>query len=327
MKHLFQHLLLAALCIASSAAQPQTAASSEPAWPSKPITLIVPFGPGSGADIGARRLARFMTEQLKQSVVVDNRPGANGAIGTALAGRAKPDGYTLMIGSATTHATNFAFAQANLGYTPQSLDLISGLGASPVMLFVAGNSPHKRLPDLIADAKKNVGRYSCGSGNSVTEVTCGVFKKNQGIFAVTIPYRSNAASLSDLASGLISYAFSDPSAALALVEGGRIRPLAVAASQRVEAFKDTPTFAELGYKDMEITAWIGLFAPASTPPAILERLNELVKRNTDLEEERRFRARVGSLPLYLSLPDAKRFLDAEIAKWSRFVALTGVKPE
>jgi tripartite-type tricarboxylate transporter receptor subunit TctC len=301
-------------------------AISQAAYPTKAITIVVPFAPGSGADLAARNLSKDMTLALKQPVIVSNRPGANGAIGAAFAANAAADGYTLLLGSGTTQAANFAFKVSNMGYTTSSFDMVSGLGASPVMLYVAGTNPISSVPALIADAKKNVGRLSCSSGNAVTEVACEVFKKRSGIFAPTIPYRSNLQSLSDLAGGQISFSFSDPSAALALVDGKKIRPLAVASSNRMPIYPDVPTFAELGLKDMEITAWTGLFAPKGTPRDVLDKLNAIVKAHVSSEDSVKLLARIGSSSLWMPVDQSQKFLDAEVGKWDRYVKSTGIKP-
>jgi tripartite-type tricarboxylate transporter receptor subunit TctC len=303
-----------------------SSALAQAAYPTKAITIVVPFAPGSGADLAARNLSKDMSLTLKQPVIVSNRPGANGAIGAAFAANAAPDGYTLLLGSGTTQAANFAFRVSNMGYTTSSFDMISGLGASPVMMYVAGSDPIASVPALVAEAKKNIGRMSCSSGNAVTEVACAVFKKRSGIFAPTIPYRSNAQSLADLAGGQISFSFSDPSAALALVDGKKIRPLAVAATQRMAIYADVPTFAELGLKDMEITAWTGLFAPKGTPREVLDKLNAIVKAHVSSEDSVKLLARIGSSSLWMPLDQSKKFLDAEVSKWERYVKSTGIKP-
>ncbi len=300
--------------------------SAQTAYPTKPITLVVPFAAGSGSDITARALARDITAALKQPVVVNNRPGANGAIGAASVANAPADGYTLLLGSGTTQAANFAFKLNNMGYKSDSLTLISGIGAVPVMLFVSANDPNTSVESLVRQARTQVGRMSCSSGNAVTEVTCAVFKKQANIFAPTIPYRSNGQSLQDLAGGQVSFAFSDPSAALSLIDGKRIRPLAVASSKRLSVFKDVPTFAEVGYKDMDITAWTGLLAPACTPREVLEKLNAVVKAHVESEETMRTLTRFGGYPIWANLEDSQRFLLAEIAKWERYVKTTGITP-
>jgi tripartite-type tricarboxylate transporter receptor subunit TctC len=322
-KHLFWSVVAGVILAGIAMLQPAFAQST---YPNKPITLVVPFAPGSGSDLTARALSKDMSAVLKQPVVVSNRPGANGAIGAAAVANAAPDGYTLLLGSGTTQAANFAFQIGNMGYKPDSLIMVSGIGASPVMLFVANAEVNTSVGGLVQQAKKNIGKMSCSSGNAVTEVACAVFKKQAAIFAPTIPYRSNAQSLQDLAGGIISFTFSDPPAALSLVDAKRIKPLAVASNKRLSAFKDVPTFAEAGYKDFEITAWTGLFAPAGTPRDILEKLNVVVRAHVDSEEVSRFMARYGGYQLWMTVDESQRFLQQEQAKWKRYVTSTGIKP-
>jgi tripartite-type tricarboxylate transporter receptor subunit TctC len=296
-------------------------------YPLKPIVLVVPFAAGSGTDNVARTLAKDMQEVFKQAVIVENRPGANGATAASYVARAKPDGYTLIVGSATTHATNYALSIISLGYGPKSFDMISGLSSSPIMLFAAQNYAPNNANELIADAKKNIGRLSCGSGNAVTQVACEVFKKSAGVFAVTIPYRSNAQALQDVAGGQISFAFSDPSAALWLLESKRIKPIAITSTQKPNVFKNVQSFAQAGFPELQITAWTGVFAPVGVPRAIIDKLNAAIKRSVESEESQRLRSRAGSLSLYMTPEESKQFVDSEILRWAKYVSSTGVKPE
>lgn len=303
------------------------AAQAQPAWPAKPVTLIVPFGPGSGTDIGTRILGKNLSQDLGVPVIVENKPGANGAIGAQAAAKAAPDGYTLLIGSATTNAVNFAFFPSKLGYTPDALIAVAGQGSSPVVLYVAADAPWKNLGELVAAARGTPGQFSCGSGNTVTQVACAVFKKRANIDAVNAPYKSNPQSLTDVAGGLLSYAFSDLSAAQNLVDGKKIRPLAVAASTRVANAADIGTFGEQGFSDFEFTAWTAVFAPAGTPAPVVEKLNALIHRSNQPPEVAQMRARSGSSALDFDVTQAQRFVDAEVARWSQYVKDADVKPE
>ena len=161
-KHLSRTFALVMACALSSNALAQAT------YPEKPITLVVPFTPGSGSDIVARIIAKGLTETIKATVVIDNKPGANGSLGAQAVARAKPDGYTLLLGSATTNAVNYAFFPSKLGYEPSSFDFISGLGASDVSMYIPSDQPWKNINELIAQAKKSPGKLSCGSGNAVT---------------------------------------------------------------------------------------------------------------------------------------------------------------
>jgi tripartite-type tricarboxylate transporter receptor subunit TctC len=301
--------------------------AAQEAWPSRPITLVVPFAAGSGTDIGARLLAKDLAESLGVSVVVDNRPGANGALGAQAVARAKADGYTLLVGSATTNAANFAFFPGKLGYEPGSFDIVAGLGSSAISLYVAANSPWRGVNDLVADARRNPNKFNCGSGNAVTQVACEVFRKQAGIEAVNVPYKSNPQSLTDVVGGQVSYAFADAAVAQVLLEGRKLKTLGVAAARRSSANPDAATFAEQGMPDFEIAAWTAVFAPAGTPASIVDKLHAAVRRSSQSAETVASRARSGSSALDLGVAEARRFAADQAERWARYVRDSGVKPE
>ena len=314
-------VLAAALALLAGAAQAQ-----DP-YPSRPITLVVPFSAGGGADIGARLLAKDLTESLGTTVVIDNKPGANGAIGAQAVARAKPDGYTLLMGSATTNAANHAFFAGKLGYEPGSCDAVGGIGSSPLSLYVAAGAPWRSVADLVVDAKRRPGQLNCGSGNAVTQVACEVFRKTAGIQTVNVPYKSNPQSLTDVVGGQLSFAFADGAVAQVYLEGKRLRAIGVAAAQRNPATPDVATFREQGFADFEITAWTAVFVPAGTPPAIIDKLNAVIRKSADSPESVQTRARTGSTALNLGVAEIRRFVDGEQQRWARYVKDSGVKPE
>ena len=314
--------LLGALCALGTAS-----AWAQAPYPSRPITLVVPFAAGSGTDIGARVLAKDLTELLKTPVVIDNKQGANGALGATAVARAKPDGYTLLIGSATTNAVNFSFFPSKLGYEPGSFDMVAGLGTSPISLYVAGNAKWRNLADLRAYAKAHPNELRCGSGNAVTQVACEIFRKATGIDAVTVPYKSNPQSLTDLAGGHIDFAFSDASVAKVFIDGNKLKPLAVAAEQRYPATPDVATFREQGMADFEFAGWSAVFVPAGTPAPVAEMLNAAVRKSLQSPESVQLRASNGTQPLAFTLEESRRFAREEIARWARYVKNSGVKPE
>ncbi len=316
----------AALLFAFSAAFPIQALAQD-AYPSRSITLVVPFPAGSGTDMSARLLAKDMTESLGQSVVVENRPGANGSLGAQIVMRAKPDGHTLLIGAAATNASNYAFYPGKLGYTPTSFDIVGGLGIVPLSLVVAGNAPWKNLADLIADAKKNPGKIACGSGTTTAQVACEIFMLRAGISVLNVPYKGTPPAMTDLAGGQVQFVFADGTSAAPLVEQKRLRVLATAASKRAPYWPEVPTFIELGMTDLEISAWSAVFVPAGTPAAIQQRLNAVIRRSIESPESVASRQRTGSLAMSYTLDEARRFVSGEIERWARFVKESGVKLE
>jgi tripartite-type tricarboxylate transporter receptor subunit TctC len=319
LRHLAVGLVFATLGAMAQAQQP---------YPSHTITLVAPFAAGSGTDIATRILAKDMSALMGGAVViVENKPGANGAIGSQAVARAKPDGYTLLVGSATTNAANFAFFPGKLGYEPASFEIITPMGLTHVGLYVAAGSPWKDVNDLVADAKRNPGKFSCGSGNAVMHVACEVFRKRNGIEAVNVPYKSNALGVGDVVGGQLAYAFSDAAAAASFVEGKRARALAMASAQRNPALPEVATFKEQGMADFELTAWAAVFAPAGTPPAVLEKLNAVVRKALESPEMAASRKRAGSVMQSLDLAEAKAFAAEQVARWARYVKDSGVKPE
>ena len=323
----FQRLFpaAAALSLCALAAAVPAPAQAQDAYPSRTITLVVPFPAGSGTDMSARLLAKDMAESLGQTVVVENRPGANGTLGAQMVARARPDGYTLLIGAAATNASNYAFFPGRLGYTPASFEIVGGMGIVPLSLFVPAGSPWKTLADLIADAKKNPGKIACGSGTTVAQVACEVFKLRAGVDLLNVPYKGSPPALNDLAGGQVQVVFADGTSAASLIEGKRLRVLATAAGKRLPYWPEVPTFVELGMTDLEISAWSALFWPAGTPAAVQQRLNAAVRRSIDSPESVATRQRTGSLAMPFSLEEGRRFVAAEIERWARFVKDSGVK--
>ena len=320
-------LLAAAATLAFASAVAPPPVHAQDGWPSRTVTLVVPVPAGSGTDIGARLLARDLAAALGATVVVENKPGANGAIGAQAVARAPADGHTLLVGNATTNAANYAFFAARLGYTPASFDAVGGLGASPIALYVAMDAPWRDVKDLVADAKRQPGRFNCGSGNATTQVACEVLRRQAGIEIVNVPYRGNPQSLADVLGGQLSFAFADASAATSFVEGRKLRALGVASARRNPAMPDVGTFVEQGFPGFEITGWSMVFAPAGLPAPIAERLNAAIRRSVESPESVQQRARSGGVALQLTVPEARRFVADEVTRWARFVELTGVTPQ
>lgn len=296
-------------------------------YPSKPVTLVVPFGAGSGTDLITRLLGKHLQDRFGVPFVVDNKPGANGAIGATTVARAKPDGYTLLVGSATTNAANFSFFPGKLGYTPDSFDIVSGLSSSPISLYVPADSPWKTLNDVKAFSQKPGADLSCGSGNAVTQVACEMLRVQTGWPMTNVPYKSNPNALTDVAGGQISFAFSDAGAAQPMLDGKRLRPLAVAASHRHTAYTDTPTFEEQGVRQFEFTGWTAVFAPAGTPATVQEKLNQAIQKAMASADVQLFLQRSGSIARPMNLDESRRFATSELNRWTRYIKESNVKPE
>ncbi|MBI3370610.1 MAG: tripartite tricarboxylate transporter substrate binding protein [Betaproteobacteria bacterium] len=320
-------LLLPAALMAVSFITTDAPAQPADAWPQKPITLIVPFPAGSGSDVVGRIYAKAITEALKVPAVVDNRPGANAMIGSQLVANAAPDGYTVLIGSGTANAVNYALFADRITYKPQSFTTVSLVSAGPVVMFAQKALEGATLQALVAAAAKSGKGLTCGNGNAVTQVACEVFRLQAKLDVVSVPYKGNAQSLQDVAGGQISIAFSDMSAASPFVGNDRVRAVAVAANDRLPAIGGVPTFKEQGYPDFQFLAWTAVFVPAKTPPAVVQKLNDAALHMLRMAEWERQREAGSGIPVTGELKSSQEFVATEIAKWARYILQTGVKPQ
>jgi len=244
------------------------------AFPSRPVRFIVPFPPGGATDIIARVLAQKMTEAWGQPVVVENRAGAAGAIGSDAVAKAAPDGHTILMGTTSTHAVNPAI-NPKLSYNNLTDFTAVTLVATFPNVLVAHPSTAASLQELIATLKKNPGKYNYASSGvcSVLHMMGEQFKISTGTFITHMPYRGSGPALIDLLGGQVEMMFDNLPSSMGHIQSGKIRPIAVAAPKRLEALANVPTFAELGLKEVNDPAWYGLVAPAKTPEAIISRLN------------------------------------------------------
>jgi tripartite-type tricarboxylate transporter receptor subunit TctC len=242
-------------------------------YPSQPIKLVVAFPPGGGADAAARILASGLSEQLGQSVLVENYAGAGGTIGTARAARAAPDGYTLLVGTPSTHGSNAAVYE-HLNYDPvKDFAPVMLIGSSPFLLVATPAFEAKSVPDLIALAKAKPGRinYASYGTGSINHLVGELFASRAGIDVTHVPYRGGGPAMVDLVAGRVQYEF-DSTAAIGQIKAGKVRLIAVTTPQRWSVFPDVPAVAET-LPGFESTTWYGLFAPAGTPKAIVDLLN------------------------------------------------------
>jgi tripartite-type tricarboxylate transporter receptor subunit TctC len=274
--------LIAAVCTLGIAGMlaSGTAAAQPPDYPSKPIRLITPFPPGGGTDVVARIIGERLAEQLGQPVVVDNKGGAGGVLGTELAAQAPPDGYTLVLGSSATHAVNPSL-YSKLGYDPiADFVAISPVAATPLLLMVNQAVPAKTVAELIALAKAkpaNAGLTYASAGPGTAQHLGGeLFKAASGTNLLHVPYKGAGPAMTDLLAGHVDMVFDTMPSALPQVRTGKLRILGISSATRSATLPDVPAIAETlpGY---EMTTWWGLFAPKGTPAAVVERLNREVK--------------------------------------------------
>ncbi len=306
-----------------------TRAQSAESYPSKPIRLVIPFPPGGATDIVGRLVAKHLGEAFKQPVVVDNKPGAGAAIGAEIVAKSTPDGYTLFIGSPSSLTINQSLYD-NLPYKPGTdFAPISVVASTPGVLAVNPNVPARNLQELIALAKSKPGKMtyaSSGNGN-FQHLLAELFKGKVGIDVVHVPYKGSAPALADTVSGQVDMIFDVVPSAAPLVQGGKLRALAVTTAKRSELMPDVPTLDELGVAGFDSSSWYALVAPAGTPLAILDRLAAEVTRMVKTPEMRAELLKLGAAPVGSTPAEAKAFIDAEAARWGALIRANGIKPD
>jgi tripartite-type tricarboxylate transporter receptor subunit TctC len=313
--------LLGALLLACAAL-----AQGQPFPSVQPIRLVVPWPPGGGVDTTARIIAQPLSERLHQSIVVDNRPGAGGNIGTELASHAKPDGYTLLMGSISPNAVN-VYLYSRLGFDPvKDFAPIIYLSSVPNILVVPGNSPLNSMQELIAYAKANPGKLDYGSAGvgSSQHLAGAIFKTAANIDIVHVPYKGTAPAEADLVAGHVQMML-DTTTCLPFIAAGKLKALAVASKQRNPALPNVPTFDELGLKGVYASSWYGLMTPAGTPREIVDMVNAETNAINKTPEMRKrmvdFGAEIGG-----GTPeDFARFIADETKRYEEVVRASGAK--
>jgi tripartite-type tricarboxylate transporter receptor subunit TctC len=310
-------LLLAAFSVPAAAAP----------YPEKPIRLVVPFPAGGGADVLARTIMPKVAQALDTSIVIDNRPGAGGNVGAELVARAAPDGYTLLYGTNGTQAINPTL-YGNLRFDPQKdLVPVSRMTIIAAMLIVNPEVPANSVAELVRYAKANPGKVNFASaGNGTTSHLAGeMFRSAAGIDIVHVPYRGGALAATDLVGGQVQMMIDVMPNAYPLAQGGKVRALAVSTAARFPAAPGIPTIAEAGVPGFEIGAWDGVFVPAGTPPAVVERLNHAIRQALEDRELKEALLAKGAVAAPDTPEAFARFIAAESEKWSRLVKQSGAK--
>ena len=314
---------LAALCaVATPLAHAQ-------AWPSKPVKFIVAYPPGGGADIGARLLAEPLSKALGQPILVENRAGAGGTIGTLMVVRADPDGYTLLF-EASSEISIAPVTVKALAYDPEKdLQPISMLGRWPHVLAAYPGFPPDTLPELVLFVKANPRKvsYSSFGNNIANHLTGELFKAVAGIDSLHVPYKGSGPSISDLIGGQVQYTFDSPAAVMAHVRGGKLKAIAVTGSQRLAGANTIPAMSESGYGSVIGGAWVGLLAPAKTPKVIIDRLHAEMAAALQSPEMRAQLENRSIQPVGDSPEQFGRFIQSEVGKWKEAVPKLGIKPE
>jgi len=312
-------------CIAASLAAPAFAQGSD--WPNaKPITYVVPFTPGGSTDVVGRAIAEKLAQSLKQSVVIDNRPGQGGAIGATFVARAPADGYTLFGGTISTHAIN-ASLYRNLSYDPvKDFEPVALVAFLPNVLLVDPNAGVNSVQELIALLKKDPKRRTfASSGNGTSTHLAGeMFADLIGVPLTHVPYKGTPPAMVDVSAGQVTFMFDQMTAALPLLQGGRLKLLAVTTAKRIALSPNTPTMIEAGVPGFEMSSWQAIYAPRGTPKPIVQRLAQEIQkalRQPDVQDKL---GRQMGMEIVAGGPDDLAALMArEIPRWAALVKKSG----
>jgi tripartite-type tricarboxylate transporter receptor subunit TctC len=296
-------------------------------YPSKPITIVVPFAAGSGTDSIARIVGQQLSVAFSQSVVIENKVGASGVLAATYVARAAPDGYTLLMATNSTHSANPHLFKS-LSYDPvKDFAPVARAGSYVFMLVVNPEIPAKTLPELVAHAKANPGKLTYASGNTTGIVAGETLKSKAGIDVLHIPYKSTPPALNDVLGGRVSMMFIDLAPGLEHVRAGTLRPLAVTTKERSALLPDLPSLHEAGIPGYDVTSWAGLFAPAGTSKEIVARLNDEV-RKIIANPEAKARIAITGFDAFSGPPETlAAFVQSELANWGKLIKDAGIEPQ
>ncbi len=304
-------------------------ANAQANYPSKPINLIVPYGAGGSADSRSRQLAQKMSLILKQPIVVDNKPGAGGNIGTEFVARSAPDGYTIGMGNFAPMAVNKTLF-GNLRYDPETdISPIILIEKGPLVLVVHPNSPYKTIQDIVTAAKAKPGTLTFSSGGigGSHQLSAELFMQNAGIKMIHVPYKSGSAGLTDLMGGNVDMMFDQMYSAVPSIKADKLRPIAITSKKRSPLLPNVPSFAEVGYPKVEVLNWQGFIAPAKTPKPIIDKLNAAANEALKDPQLRELMLSQGNEIGGGSPADFAALIKSEAAKWSAVVKAGNIKPE
>jgi tripartite-type tricarboxylate transporter receptor subunit TctC len=304
-------------------------AGAQSAYPSKPIRFIVPFTPGGSGDIFARPIAQKMSESMGQQVVVENRPGSGGVIGSEVVAKAAPDGYTMMMGLTANIAVNPAL-YSKLPYDSlRDFAAVTLVASAPYVLLVPSSLPAHNVKELIAAARSKPGELayvSLGSG-SMGHLTGAMLASMAGVKLLHVPYKTLGQAIPDLISGQVQLLFLGIASAQAQVKSGKLRAIAVSGAKRSPMMPQLPTVAESGVKGFDLTGWYGVFVPAGTPQDIIARLHQETVKTLAMPDVRQRLAADGAEVVGNSPREFDNFVRSELVKWAKVVKLSGAKPE
>jgi tripartite-type tricarboxylate transporter receptor subunit TctC len=316
---------LLALCLAASAGS----GWAQAAFPAKPVTLMVGVPPGGILDSVARMIVPSMSQSLGQQVIVENRAGASGNIAATAVARSAPDGYTLLVGYSMFHVGNPSMF-SNLSWDPvRDFAAVGMLVVSPHVLAVHPSVPAKTLRQFVDYARANPGKvdYATSGNGSVPHVGVELFKQQNDLFIVHVPYRGGGPAMLDVVAGNVQMTVATPPTLLGFVQSGKLRPLAVAAKKRLPQMPDVPTSAEAGFPGFELEAWVALFAPKGTPSAVVDKLSAAAKLALESPAVRKSAETAGLEIRYMTPAQLDTVVRSDIQYWSKVIKSRNIRIE
>ncbi|EKD97407.1 MAG: hypothetical protein ACD_23C00940G0002 [uncultured bacterium] len=304
-----------------------TCSMAQDAYPNKPVTLVVAYAPGGMTDILTRKIARDLQQSLGQSFVVENRAGATGQIATDYVARRQPDGYTILVG-ATSHVINPALKKS-LPYEPRkAFDPVALLAISPNLVLVNPKTEIRTFADFkkFGESNKSIPFGTAGSGGA-PHIVGELLRQQSRLPLVHVAYKGAGPAMADLVSGQVPFGISESVTADAYLKDKRILPIAIASAKRSSRYSEVPTLNELGFKNFDLSTWVGVYAPAGTPTPILQKLNAEIRKAIASPETQEYIRSTGSEPGELNLKDYQQFVSNEFDKWAHVIREAGVKDE
>ena len=326
---LIRHAVVTGTLLAT-AALPFGSALAQGNWPTgKAVTYVVPFPPGGNTDTLARVISTPLSAALGTPMVIDNKPGAGGSVGSTFVARAPADGYTILGGTISSHSINISL-YSKLDYDPlKSFTPVAMLGSGPLVLVVPASSPYKTLNDVLAASKaKSGGLSSASPGNGTSpHMALELLAYQSGVKFTHVPYKGSGPAVQDVVGGQVDMMFDTTLIVGPHIQAGKLRPIAVSSSKRLESLPDVPTIAEAGQKGFDVGSWQAVFAPAGTPKPVVDRLHaEIMKIVATPDVQARLKA-FGMLPSSMSPAELGEYQKAEVAKWAQVIKAAGIKAD
>jgi len=326
---LIQHAIVTGTLVAA-AALPAGTALAQGNWPTgKAVTYVVPFPPGGNTDTLARVIAQPLGTALGTPVVIDNKPGAGGSVGSTFVARAPADGYTILGGTISSHSINVSL-YSKLDYDPlKSFTPVAMLGSGPLVLVVPASSPYKTLNDVLAASKaKSGGLSSASPGNGTSpHMALELLAYQSGVKFTHVPYKGSGPAVQDVVGGQVDMMFDTTLIVGPHIQSGKLRPIAVSSSKRVESLPDVPTIAEAGQKGFDVGSWQAVFAPAGTPKPVVDRLHaEIMKIVATPDVQARLKG-FGMVPSSMTPAELGEYQKAEVSKWAQVIKAAGIKAD